>query len=91
MLCCRVALDAYAARDAAMQQALRESDERLKAMYTTSGFFCGESTSPTRAEKSISCCANAAVVVVAASDQMPPQCNFAGLSSVTCRKCRHVT
>jgi hypothetical protein len=30
-----VALDAYAARDAAMQQALRESDERLKAMYTT--------------------------------------------------------
>jgi hypothetical protein len=35
VLCCRVALDAYAARDAAMQQALRESDERLKAMYTT--------------------------------------------------------
>lgn len=34
VLCCRVALDAYAARDAAMQQALRESDERLKAMYT---------------------------------------------------------
>lgn len=31
----RVALDNYVAQDAAMQQAIRESDERLKAMYSS--------------------------------------------------------
>lgn len=32
----RIALDAYAARDEAMQRAIRESDERLRALYSSS-------------------------------------------------------